>query len=623
MKNLTTKVTKGPQRSQRFENQEFFLCALCEKALCSLWLMLFRQSHLKNQTMKRISLFLLITLIASRISNAQNLDMVGKEKPFTMNGGLSLNQTAYASSDSLSRRDPYNYYLSGNVNFSIYGWSVPFSFNYSNQKTTFTQPFNNYCLHPQYKWIRTHIGYTGMSFSPYTLNGHLFLGAGVELAPKGPFTFSAMYGRLKRATSPDTSSANPLPAEYERWGYGMKAGYSYAPGANTKVNIGLSVFHAKDRHASLSYLYDSSYYPGENLVLGTNIDVSFASHFTFSAEVASSAIIRNILSTVSEGETSNWNNFMGILAGSNGTTEYYDAQRYNLAYNTDIYSVGIGYERIDPGYETYGAYYFNNDMQNVTLNGSVRLLQNKVNVSANVGRQNDNLDKSKAGEMKRWVTAFNLGFNPGEKLNTSLSYSTFTSFMNIRSQFTDINRLTPYDNLDTLNFTQLSSSASASLSYILKNTEKTRQNLSLNISQQQSAEKQGDMDTLGGSVFYNINSSFSNSLVPFNLTVSAAFNAGINNMPGMHSTTLGPSVSVNKLMLDKKLRNSLTCAYNRSYADGNAMNRILSIRANSGYRIGKRHNLTLGLTCMNRKNISTTKTAATEFIANLAYSMSF
>ena len=87
---------------------------------------------------------MLVSLVSGIQLYAQNLEAIGKEKPLKLNGGISLNQTFYSSSDSLSRRDPYNYYLAGNLNLSMYGWSVPLSFNYSNQKTTFTQPFNNY-----------------------------------------------------------------------------------------------------------------------------------------------------------------------------------------------------------------------------------------------------------------------------------------------------------------------------------------------------------------------------------------------------------------------------------------------------------------------------------------------
>jgi hypothetical protein len=77
------------------------------------------------------------------------------------------------------------------------------------------------------------------------------------------------------------------------------------------------------------------------------------------------------------------------------------------------------------------------------------------------------------------------------------------------------------------------------------------------------------------------------------------------------------------MMLDKKLRNTLSFSYNRTYTNGDAMNRILNVRAGSGYRIGKKHNLSLNLTYMNRKRIEGEHHAINEFIGALIYTMSF
>jgi len=463
-----------------------------------------------------------------------------------------------------------------------------------------------------------------MSFSPYTYNGHLFVGAGVELNPPKPFTFSMMIGRLKKARQFDSLAAQGLPPEFERWGYGFKAGYVYSTSEWVKIMFETSMFHAKDVAGSLLYRPDSLLNPGENLVMGVNTQITFAGKIILSAEVASSTISKNILSDLPETKSRGFNRLMGSIIGSNGTTEYYKAMKGNLAYNAGFYSVGIGYERIDPGYETYGTYYFNNDMQNITLNGSLRLFNNRVNIAGNIGRQNDNLDNSKASEMKRWVSAMNIGFSPGEKFSASFSYSTFTSFMNIRSQFLEVNRLTPYDDLDTLNFTQLSSSSSLSLSYVLKNTEKMRQNILLNFNQQRSAEEQNGRDTLGGSTFYNASTSYSLSHIPSGTSFSFMLMSCINNMPGLKTSTFGPSVSLNKLMLNKKLRNSLTLSYNKTWSDGNAQTGVLSTRIGSSYQVGKRHNFNLGLTFMKRNNLKNTDTkSVNEFIANLMYAFSF
>lgn len=174
----------------------------------------------------QLSLYVILSLP----STAQSLESVGKEKPVSVTGGVSLNQIFYGVRGIESRRDPYTYYASGNVNFSLYGWNVPLSFSYSNQNVSFQQPFNQYSLHPTYKSVTAHVGYTSMSFSPYTVSGHIFLGAGVDVAPEGKWRFSGLYGRFLKAVEPDTTNENHIPA-FKRMGYGFKA--SYGEGGNS------------------------------------------------------------------------------------------------------------------------------------------------------------------------------------------------------------------------------------------------------------------------------------------------------------------------------------------------------------------------------------------------------
>jgi hypothetical protein len=181
--------------------------------------------------------------------SAQSLESIGQEKPLRITGGISANQIFYAAGGMDSRRDPYSYFLSGNLNFDLYGWSVPLSFSFSNQKLSFQQPFNQYGLHPTYKWITGHIGYVSMNFSPYTLSGHLFKGVGIELAPAGKFTYSAMYGRLQKAVEADTSAEAAGEAAFRRMGYGFKVGYR-----NGGDYANAILFRAKDEASSLSFI---------------------------------------------------------------------------------------------------------------------------------------------------------------------------------------------------------------------------------------------------------------------------------------------------------------------------------------------------------------------------------
>src|SRR5690349_18511951 len=112
-----------------------------------------------NLSLQKVGCLVLISVLSPLFLKGQNLESIGKEKPLSINGGVSLNQVFYGASGIESRRDPYSYFASGNINFSLYGWSVPVSFSFSNQNSSFQQPFNQYSIHPTYKCVTGHLGY--------------------------------------------------------------------------------------------------------------------------------------------------------------------------------------------------------------------------------------------------------------------------------------------------------------------------------------------------------------------------------------------------------------------------------------------------------------------------------
>lgn len=547
---------------------------------------------------------------------SQNLEAIGNENPLTVSGGLSINQIFYGVKGIDSRRDPYSYYASGNINFGLYGWSVPLSFSLSNQGVSYQQPFNQYGLHPTYKWVTAHIGYASMTFSPYTLNGHLFQGVGVDLAPGEKFKFSAMYGRLLKAVEADTLNENaPTPA-FKRMGYGFKAHYG-----DSKYFGEVSLFRAKDDSTSIAYVpEDEGILPQENLVISLSGGVTFFQKIQLKAEFANSALTRDTRALEGGGRGI----FGGALFTPRISTSYYKAIKSSLTYSGSGYNLGIGYERIDPEYRTLGAYFFNSDLENITVNGATAFAGGKINVSANVGTQRDNLDGSKISTMRRWVSALNVGFTPNEKFNMSGSYSNFQTFTNIRSQFVDINQLTPYDNLDTLNFTQISQNLNFNANYVLPGSEKKRQNLSANVSIMKAADEQGGVQQNTGSTFYNLNTAYSLNLVPKNLTLSASINYSQNKALSTKSSTLGPTVSVSKTMFDKKLRVTGSYSLNNTYMDGSMTNRVNSVRGNASYSLRKKHNFNLSVVALNRATKQETgANDFTEFTGTLGYSYSF
>jgi hypothetical protein len=567
----------------------------------------------------RFSIFCVFSLAAIS-SSAQNLEEIGKANPVKVTGGVSLNQIFYTARGIDNRRDPYTYYASGNVNFSLYGWNVPLSFSLSNRNTSFQQPFNQYSVHPTYKWITGHAGYCSMSYSPYTVNGHIFLGGAVDLAPEGNWKFSALYGRFLKAVQPETDTAGIITntPSFKRMGYGLKTSY------NKDGNfVDLIVFHAKDQVGSIVDIPDSlGILPQENLVVSLGAGKTFFEHFLLKGEIASSALSRDI--RAEEGERAHPLSYIGFLYTPRLSSSYYKAFKTSLTYQQDAYSLGVAYERIDPQYRTLGAYYFNNDLESITANGSAALWQGKMNVAVSAGTQRDNLDKSKISTMRRMVGSVNVNYIPNQKLNLSASYSNFQTYTNIRSKFVDINQLTPYDNLDTLNYTQIAQNITATATYALSNSKERRQSISLNANVQDAADKQGEVTQNSGSQFYNLNLAYMYNMVPQNLTVSVAFNGNVNDSPAITTKTLGPTASVSKSFFDRKLRATLSSSYNNTYTNSQRVSTILNGRVNGSYTILKKHNLNLSLVAVNRhSDRETSAQSFTEFTGTLGYSYAF
>ena len=92
------------------------------------------------------------------------------------------------------------------------------------------------------------------------------------------------------------------------------------------------------------------------------------------------------------------------------STAYYNAYKAALNFNAQAFMVGVGYERIDPGYRTLGAYYFNNDLENITLNFSTRLFKKQLSLSTNVGTSATTWTMTSSNTLRRGVGSVNVNF---------------------------------------------------------------------------------------------------------------------------------------------------------------------------------------------------------------------
>lgn len=564
--------------------------------------------------LKKINLTVILLFISALgFSQNFNVQEVAKAKLINVSGGASANTVFYSGN---AAREPFSYFLNGNINFNIANlYNVPLSFSYTNQKFGYNKPvlMNRLSIHPSYKWITAHIGDVSMTFSPYTLSGHQFTGFGVDLTPQGKFKVSAMYGRLLKSNEFDSAYPDILPA-YKRFGYGFKTSY-----ALDKINLGLTLFKARDQINSLNnpVPFELDVAPKENAAISFETTFKLFQKLQVSTEYANSSITEDLRVT----ENGKAQGISSLLIGRNSTTTSYDAFKGQLVYPAGKGTLGLGYERIDPNYRTFGGYYFNNDLENITVNATQNLYKDKLSLALNLGLQKDNLEKQKESQMKRLVSSVNADFRPNQKLNLNLNYSNFQSYTNSRNQFDYINQVSNYDYLDTLNFRQVNQNIGLTVNYLLKNDKKIKKAISANFSMQDAENQQQGKTIAGGA------STYYNSAITYSLGYpekDLSFNGSLNNTYGQidagKNLIIGPTIGASKLFFDKKLNTSVSTSYNTSYSNGDKQNDIFNFRLNGSYIYLQKHNFNMSMISLFSNSVGRKNNDLT---ATLSYSYSF
>lgn len=312
---------------------------------------------------------------------------------------------------------------------------------------------------------------------------------------------------------------------------------------------------------------------------------------------------------------------------SNASSESFNAYNAGVNLNLKTASLGVKYERIDPGYKTLGAYYFNNDLENITLNTAFNLFKGSVNVTANVGRQRDNLDAAKLKQTERWIGSVNTNVKMGEKLMVTASYSNFTMYTNNQlNQFKNINDnpLALQQPKDSINYKQISQNINVNTNYILSNKKELTQNINFNYSLNDMVNRENNIVRKGGlNRFHNANLTYSLGFPE--KTMSIAASANYTNMYAATKTTniWGPSASINKSFMENKLQTSFGVSYNSS-SGSEVSTKVTNFRVNGAYSPWEKHNFNASVIQMFRTtNQDIPDKKLNELTATIGYNYSF
>lgn len=528
---------------------------------------------------KPIFFILFMSIFSNTCILGQQLDKVGEEDGLKVNGGISFDQLYRENSHS--EGNPWSTVVTGRLNTSIYGFSVPMSFTWSNEKWTYSQPFNQFSLSPSYKWLTLHMGWSSMNFSQYGLSGHSFAGAGVEANPSDDFSISAMYGRLQKESRGDTAKGyDPV---YRRTGTGMKGAFNFDRG-----EASMSLFYAADdTHKPVEYIDSLGITPKENIILSGHVNYR----------------LTDDLSVVTDIGISNLSNDRRYSRASdlNGTaTSRYHAAKTSLSYNTSIGSIGGTIEYVEPGYESLGAYHTVNDFVHYTMDVATSLFEGRVTATASGGVRQNNLEDRSDSDTQDIVSNITVGFNPSERLMFNLVYSNYTSYTHVQTQFEEVEAQTEYELMDTLRFTQISENANLSANWRLSDSEKDNHALMFNLSVQKASQSQSDAPENTNTTFISASSGYQWSRKPQNFSLSLNTNYSRNKTPEQINEIAGPVLNARKSFFDKTLQSSLSASWNGTYIDGRSSGSVFTTRLNQSYTLKKKHRFSLSGTCNRR-----------------------
>jgi hypothetical protein len=376
-------------------------------------------------------------LTADMTVSAQDMSMIGSSDPLRASGSVSGRTVMYSASELRGRREPFSWVLNGTVNVNLYEVDMPFSFTISEQERSYAQPFNQFGVSPRYEWLTGHFGYRNLTFSPYTLAGHQMLGAGFEATP-GIVRAGFMYGRLQRAVEEDTSATRFTQPAYQRSGFAGKVGV----GTHTNF-IDVIFLKARDDPSSLKAPpRNSLVLPGENLVLGFAGGTTLFDNLRITIDAAASDYTRDVRAMAIETSDNAHLQAFNSVIEQRASTQFYTAVRGAAAWNDQRWGVGFTYTRIDPDYQSMGAYYVGNDIESFSLAPRVVIGRGLVRVNASFTQRYDNLQSKKLATTSRFLPMVNISVQPAPHWGVDVQYTdVLTTQTAGRRELSDTTRL--------------------------------------------------------------------------------------------------------------------------------------------------------------------------------------
>jgi hypothetical protein len=444
--------------------------------------------------------------------------------------------------------------LTGNLTLiTRAGWVVPVQGMWSSETNQYGQPYNQVGVSPRFRnWLTLHGGYRNVVFSPLTLAGHTFLGAGIELNP-GMLRVGAVMGKFNRAIEANYADPNRV-ATFRRTGYSAKVGLG-----NARSYLDLILLRVADDAQSLRSDSLPPIAPAENVVAGLSGRFQFSKKLYVEIDAAGSAYTRDVradtvATTTNPDERFHYLAWMKNLFTARQSTQIYTAVQASLSYRSKYANLKIQYKRIEPNYKSMGAYYFQHDLERFTAAPSVRLFNRRLDLRSSVGWQHDNLLNQKKTRTDRLIGSASASYSSNKNLTLDVTVSNYG--ITQRAGYRPLN--------DTARVVQNNQTLSGNVFKLWAGKAMTH-----TITGSATYQELQDLNPFTAALNQNQNWNYTVSYAWQHLTANLDINLGysytLTKAADLSSEFAGPSVEIGKrLLTDNKLNLLLSVGYLKS-----------------------------------------------------------
>jgi hypothetical protein len=270
------------------------------------------------------------------------------------------------------------------------------------------------------------------------------------------------------------------------------------------------------------------------------------------------------------------------------------------------------YTRIEPNYTTLGAYYFNTDVENITVSPSADLYKDKLRVSLSLGRQRDNLANQKLAQTIRTIGSADFAWNPSSAFGLNVQYGNYST--NQQAGLRQLNDTTHVKNISQ------NIMAAPRMTFVSRNQTHTT---TLLLYYQEFIDKNPITKAIADAKAVTASLSYSLRFTPTGLTLSLSWNITSAETGGLRSQTSGGNLAISANLFKNALNWSFSSGYSSTARDSEVTSGTILGQTRLSYNIGRSNTISLNINYI--KNISRSPLARSfdEFTTNLTYSTRF